>query len=317
MSQPPLLTAIQISIDDLYLDPNNPRLGTVGPGYTDPDKLFDEERQEAIRAKMIGTNTPNDKDPHGVEELISTILKKGWIDNADPIWVWEHPEQRGKFIAVEGNRRTCSLKTICGEKYHRAVRQLRQAEEKGNREAIKQFTKALEEIEQVRAAAQSLEVKPVSAANEEELKKALVTLLSIRHINGARQWDKDASDIWLYQKYHEAFEAHHGQDADLFWDDTIIEPLATDSSITRNVCKRKLMAISWYEDFKLRYSDLLPELPDGTKDEFQKTDYFLFTELCKNTMVRDKILKCSTEHVVASEAAGEAIFKWVLRSLVI
>ena len=47
---------------------------------------------------MIGTNTPNDKDPHGVEELISTILKKGWIDNADPIWVWEHPEQRGNSL---------------------------------------------------------------------------------------------------------------------------------------------------------------------------------------------------------------------------
>ena len=149
---------------------------------------------------------------------------------------WEHPEQRGKFIAVEGNRRTCG-KDICGEKYHRAVRQLRQAEEKEIGEAIKQFTKALEEIEQVRAAAQSLEVKPVSAANEEELKKALVTLLSIRHINGARQWDKDASDIWLYQKYHEAFEAHHGQDADLFWDDTIIEPLATDSSIAGTSAK--------------------------------------------------------------------------------
>ena len=72
------------------------------------------------------------------------------------------------------------------------------------------------------------------------------------------------------------------------------------------------MAISWYEDFKLRYSDLLPELPDGTKDEFQKKPItFFFTELCKNTMVRDKILKCSTDHVVASEAAGEAIFKWV------
>ena len=311
MSLPPLLPAIKINIDDLYLDPNNPRLGEVGPGYNDPEKLFDEERQEAIRAKMIGTNTPNDKDPHGVMELISTILKKGWIDNADPIWVWEHPEKPGKYVATEGNRRTCGLKTICGEKYTKALSQLRNAEEKGNREAIKQFTKELEEIDRVRAAAQSLEVKPISAADEEELKKALVTLLSIRHINGARQWDRDASDIWLYQKYVEAFVAKHGEDADLFWDDTIIVPLATDSSITKNVCKRKLMAISWYENFKIRYAAQMPVLSDGTTDEFQKTDYFLFTELCKNAPVRDGILKCSTDDVVASESAGEAIFKWV------
>ena len=31
--------------DDLYLDPNNPRLGREAPGYSNPKLLFDDEIQ--------------------------------------------------------------------------------------------------------------------------------------------------------------------------------------------------------------------------------------------------------------------------------
>ena len=38
----------KIKLDDLYLDPNNPRLGEVGCGYGDEKLLFDEATQERL-----------------------------------------------------------------------------------------------------------------------------------------------------------------------------------------------------------------------------------------------------------------------------
>ena len=47
-------SSIRVKIDNLYLDPNNPRLGEIGPGYKDPEKIFNEDVQKNIFSKMTG-----------------------------------------------------------------------------------------------------------------------------------------------------------------------------------------------------------------------------------------------------------------------
>ena len=48
------------------------------------------------------------------------------------------------------------------------------------------------------------------------------------------------------------------------WDKDLID-LAREASIKPKDCKDRLKAISWYEDFKVRYESLLPELENGKR----------------------------------------------------
>ena len=307
----PLLGQIKVDISYLFLDPNNPRLGEQGPGYENAKALFDEDLQKDIFKKLIGSDL--EKDPYRVEELTSTMIKKGWRDNVEPIWVWESREKKGIYVVVEGNRRTTCLKHICGPYFNKITKDLENATNKNNRNLITKFQNELNQINSIIEKSKNITVSPMSASNENDLKEDLLDLLSLRHVNGAIPWKNDASDMWLYRSYRKRFIEKYGEDKDLYWDDNLIAPLSTNANITDVKCKQKLRSISWFEDFKIRYSNELPVLPNGKKDEFTNRDYYLFEQLSTNTIVRDKILKCSSDHVTLTDKSAEAVFKWVFK----
>ena len=307
----PLLSQITIDINNLFLDPNNPRLGEIGPGYHEMDLIFNNDIQNDIFKKLIGSNV--DKDPYRVEELTSTMMKKGWRDNVEPIWVWENRDKKGEYVVVEGNRRTTCLKHICGPYFNKVKSDLENATKRNNKKLIQKFTKELTQVKTIIEKSKKITVSPMSASDEDQLQEDLRDLLSLRHVNGSIAWKNDASDIWLLRSYTKKFAEMHGDDKELFWDDDIITPLATNANITDIKLKQKLRSISWFEDFKIRYTNELPLLPSGKQDQFNNRDYWLFVQLSTNTVVRDKILKCSSDNVTLTDLAAEAIFEWVFK----
>jgi hypothetical protein len=105
-----LKRAIDVSFDDLYLDPNNPRLAKdEAPGYDDHVALFDKANQEILTQQVY--------EGHDVDSLLDAILAHGWME-IDAIVVWSHPAEPQKQVVVEGNRRhPCGISdtTFCPE----------------------------------------------------------------------------------------------------------------------------------------------------------------------------------------------------------
>ncbi len=91
----------RLSVDHLYLDPNNPRFAKR-KGVTPSAKFTDAAVQETAMSTIF---------PEGVPELARSILRNGFLP-LDRIVVREIPEASGSFVVVEGNRRLCALRTL-------------------------------------------------------------------------------------------------------------------------------------------------------------------------------------------------------------
>ncbi len=100
------LTPKSIKLDDLLLDPNNPRFSELGEEINPiPELRFNEEKvQEKTFAKM--------KDPiFGASELRDTIKTLGFLP-MDRIVVRKWKGVTEKYVVIEGNRRVSALKWL-------------------------------------------------------------------------------------------------------------------------------------------------------------------------------------------------------------
>jgi len=106
---PGFLSPFELSLDDLLLDPNNPRFSELGqqPDAV-PEARFAERRvQDQAYERM---KTPR----FDVPELRDTIKNLGFLQ-MDRIVVrpWHGPEgQLAKYVVIEGNRRATALKWL-------------------------------------------------------------------------------------------------------------------------------------------------------------------------------------------------------------
>jgi hypothetical protein len=95
------LKKINVKINDLLLDPNNPRFSKHQDEITRDDKLDDEEIQEYTFNEMLKPTNNFE-----ILELASSIKMKGFVP-VDNIFV---RKINGKYLVVEGNRRITAIK---------------------------------------------------------------------------------------------------------------------------------------------------------------------------------------------------------------
>ena len=97
------LREIELSFDQIFLDPNNPRFWTqkTRPSLAD-SKISDDKVQ--IRAF-------DDISEHGIRELRDSILRNGFLP-LDRIVVRRIESCTDKYVIVEGNRRFAALRSI-------------------------------------------------------------------------------------------------------------------------------------------------------------------------------------------------------------
>jgi hypothetical protein len=92
-----------LSIDQIFLDPNNPRFWSEKTGRDVPDKKIPEPNHQSTALKEISE--------FGVEELLTSILRNGFLP-LDRIVVRAIKDYEDKYVAVEGNRRLAALITL-------------------------------------------------------------------------------------------------------------------------------------------------------------------------------------------------------------
>ena len=90
-----------IALEDLYLDPNNPRFVTAGWNRLPDDEIAGESVQDDVRTKLIQR--------FDVDRLRKNMEVNGYLP-IDRVIVREFSE--GKFVVLEGNRRICAAKLI-------------------------------------------------------------------------------------------------------------------------------------------------------------------------------------------------------------
>ena len=93
-----------VSLDRLYLDPNNFRF-VDHPDYRQVprERVFDADVQRRTTNIVLGRQQEN------VRDLVASIKANGWLD-IDPIMVQRADTRR--FLVVEGNRRVATLKYL-------------------------------------------------------------------------------------------------------------------------------------------------------------------------------------------------------------
>jgi hypothetical protein len=156
------LNPITVKLEDLLLDPNNPRFAELGQTLDAiPEARFGEPNVQKKAYEVMKTTSRFD-----VEELRDTIKTMGFLP-MDRIVVREWrsgPKNNKKFIVVEGNRRVTALKWL--------IELQNDAKETFSDEQLKNFTE--------------LEVLLLDDLNAEPSSKLVIP--GLRHVSGIKEW---------------------------------------------------------------------------------------------------------------------------------
>jgi hypothetical protein len=228
----------------------------------------------------------------------------------DNLVVWQHPKARDKWVVLEGNRRTSTLRRI---RQRRASEQAKlDRMQKGGRKYAEHDVREQEELvgklDQLISDTNPLQVVPIDADSPEELAFKLPRVLAVRHITGARQWINYAEDVWLLTRYEHLFEDRFPGARELRWDTGLIHQIADEASLPTTTTKRKLRAASCFSHFKRDYEDRLPE-----GEDFKPTDYFLFEEIVKRPFVRQQFDVDGEDARHIPSDREEVLFQWVFK----
>lgn len=145
------------SVDDLIYDPQNPRL---------PKSVDGSDEDEVIKWMIENEN---------VTELMASIAEEGYF-SAEPILVAPAPEQKGKFIVVEGNRRLTAVKLLRNPE--------KATSRKNTINEIVAEAKSIEDLGEI----------PVIVFGSSD---SIQQYLGYRHITGVQPWDSLAKSRYL------------------------------------------------------------------------------------------------------------------------
>ena len=98
------LQSRQIPIDDIHLDPNNPRLTSAGVAPVPDDRVGEPQVQARTLDRL-------DSGPHDLARMRDSIIRSGLLP-IDRIVVRPLDADDAKYVIVEGNRRIGAVKQV-------------------------------------------------------------------------------------------------------------------------------------------------------------------------------------------------------------
>jgi hypothetical protein len=155
---PERLAERPVPVEEIMLDPNNPRLATVATEETPEERIGEEGPQIATLRRLNAGR-------YDMEGLRASIRRSGLLP-IDRIVVRPIEGEDGKYVVVEGNRRIGAIKTL--------LQQHRDGD-------ITLEDAVLETIEEP-------EVLVLEGEGAEEARLDQWVIQGVRHITGIRQW---------------------------------------------------------------------------------------------------------------------------------
>lgn len=101
------LKEVELEIEDIYLDPNNPRFFEEGKRVALSKYTTEKVQKESLKSIQ----------KHNIEELVNSILINGFLP-MDRVVVKRIEGYENKYYVLEGNRRVSAIKT-CIQRYEK------------------------------------------------------------------------------------------------------------------------------------------------------------------------------------------------------
>ena len=187
-----MLKEIHIPIEDLLLDPNNPRFITdlEQPAKVPDEKI--EETQEATLKRFSRNPAPEDPefDVTNIKDLYDSMLRIGFV-GIDRIVVRPLKKQKKKYLVIEGNRRIATVRCL-NRDYKGSYPPLHHPS------ARKDFETHASSFKKITAM-----LLDTDGLTEEQIDKNVAILLGIRHHGSLLEWDTLPKAFNIYTEYME------------------------------------------------------------------------------------------------------------------
>ena len=181
-----LLKEKEIDIDDLLLDPNNPRFSKHHDEITPENKFEDESEQEKAYQQMT-----DPKNHFEIDVLLAAIKADGFI-HVDKIFVRKINK---KYLVIEGNRRVTAIKKLLkNHKNHVKGYEVEDGVDEGLLKQITQLPCVLIDV------------------NGPEAEEQVQKILGLRHHGSILPWKPLPAAFNLYQKYMAEYCLHNQSD---------------------------------------------------------------------------------------------------------
>lgn len=174
------LEKCQLSLDKLFLDPNNPRFWSERERKTSENRIPDTKVQKKTQERI---------EHFGVKELCDSILRNGFLP-MDRIVVRPIQNHDDKYVAVEGNRRLAALKSL-----HDQIKDSKINEDGINDEYLEKLKISTNEVEVL-----------IYKGNESDISWVLQ---GIRHISGVRDWSPEQRAILVAKQVDDLKSCEH------------------------------------------------------------------------------------------------------------
>jgi len=241
---------IVLNINDLLLDPNNPRFLKFHKQQTSENLYSDPDIQKATLNKMV--------EEEEVNEVESSIKRTGFLD-LDPVFVKKIKGEK-KYIVLEGNRRISAIKNLL----------------KKHKEAKTESDKLSDEVYPT---LQEINCKDLSHLPEEEIDY----MLGLRHGGAIKQWEPLPASANLYKIYMREYCKSNSCEnliENFRYDTRIVKDVASSFSITTGVTNKRLKAYRVYID--------LSERRPANKGQLEKK-YSIIDEMLSKKVVCDEL----------------------------
>ena len=183
-----MFTEIIVSVDQLLLDPNNPRLAedlNIKERVED-EQLVDEQQQRQLLEQFKTKKGLDDEATTDISDLWSSMQEVGYIP-IDRIVVRSILDS-DKYLVVEGNRRVSTIKKILNELHSDSpdMTDKEFAAFDGHKESFEKFPCCILETENKTKA---------------EIADNIATVLGLRHHGSLKEWGPLPSSYNIYSQY--------------------------------------------------------------------------------------------------------------------
>ncbi len=188
MSKKQIFKPITVSAEDLVLDPNNPRLvQDLGQSskISDRDAMnlkTQREIENKFSEKSDSSKKSQSEDFTNIKDLYDSMLHVGYV-GIDRIVVREI-EGSSKYLVLEGNRRTCTVKRLLNNAKNFTAKEL---------VAFDEVKHTFEKID-----ALLIQTKGLS---EEEVQDQIAIILGLRHFGSVKDWNAINRAFNTYENY--------------------------------------------------------------------------------------------------------------------
>lgn len=187
-----MLKQIQIPIEDLLLDPNNPRFIK---DLDQPVKVLDkdiEKGQETLLERFSRNSAPEDPDfdVTNIKDLYDSMLRIGFV-GIDQIVVRPLKNRKSKYLVIEGNRRVATVKCL-----HRDFKDRRPPlDHPSTRKDFESHESSFKTITAM--------LLDIDGLTDGEIDHKVAILLGIRHHGSLLEWEALPKAFNIYTEYME------------------------------------------------------------------------------------------------------------------